>query len=97
MLVKLLDDMFNDKETNTYIVITPNGVFDCEYLRRKTKDLLDVLGVKHRIDGFSIQYEHRWNGELQFVRTIRFTTEDSYKDYESKWTRAKLCKVFNNN
>lgn len=89
MLLSMINNMFSDKDTTLYIVVTPYGLRDCERLLNITRKILSVLGINTKVDGLTLFYEHKWNGETLFTRSIRFITQTSYDNHHFLLTRRQ--------
>ncbi len=97
MLINLFAHMFRDKESTVYFVVTPHGINDAEYLKRKVMDLFNVLGIRVLVNGLKLTYEFRWDGEPLFIRTIQFTSEFLWENNKDLWTRGVCSQIFWNN
>lgn len=87
MLVKILHTMLNDPNREKFIVISPHGWDDCEYLQRKLFDMMSILGIECTKAGFTLEYEHRWNGVPMFKRKIIFLEQSTWE--RDKYTLTK--------
>lgn len=80
LLVRLLDDMLNDKDTEFFVVVTPYGTRMCEEIRDTVTDLLRALGIAANRVGCDVHYSHSWNGVYQFTRYIKVVNTDEWKN-----------------
>lgn len=77
LLIRLLDDMLNDKDTEFFVVVIPHDRRMCEEIQDTVTDLLRALGIAASRVGCDVHYSHSWNGVHQFTRYIKVV--DSYE------------------
>lgn len=81
-LVKMLTTLLEDKHNQHFVYATPRGIKETERVAHIFKGLLDTLGIASTIQGSTISYEAKWDGEVLFTRKIRFITREQYLNDE---------------
>ena len=81
-LVKMLATLLKDKHNQHFVYVTPHGIKETKRVAHIFKGLLDTLGIASTLDGSTITYNAKWDGEVIFQRKIKFITREQYLNYE---------------
>lgn len=81
-LVKMLTTLLEDRYNQHFVYVTPQGNNEIGRVARIFKELLGTLGIASTLEGNTISYEAKWDGEVLFTRKIKFITREQYLNDE---------------